>query len=155
MVSGLSSVHRRVCTGSTGERPVRRLRGAANQVQIFHAHRRQSRRQRAHDRRRARRDRIACEISAPGTVAGSLRAARCRFGNGDRCHPQQMTVTGIETVRPDRRGFALVIVLLLMILGSALMFGAINGSLTETETARAGTIQRQVLVSAESEAWNE
>ena len=65
-----------------------------------------------------------------------------------------MTVTGIETVRPDRRGFALVIVLLLMILGSALMFGAINGSLTETETARAGTIQRQVLVGAESEAWN-
>ncbi|HXF24381.1 MAG TPA: hypothetical protein VN602_07665, partial [Gemmatimonadaceae bacterium] len=65
-----------------------------------------------------------------------------------------MTATKIVTVRPDRRGFALVIVLLLMILGSALMFGAINGSLAEQETARAGTIQRQVLVGAESEAWN-
>ena len=65
-----------------------------------------------------------------------------------------MTVTNIGTVSPDRRGFALVIVLLLMILGSALMFGAIDGSLAETETARAGVIQRQVLVGAESEAWN-
>jgi hypothetical protein len=65
-----------------------------------------------------------------------------------------MIVTKIVTVRPDRRGFALVIVLLMMILGSALMFGAINGALTDTETARAGTIQRQVMVGAESEAWN-
>ncbi len=65
-----------------------------------------------------------------------------------------MTIRNIVTVRPDRRGFALVVVLLMMILGSALMFGAINGSLSETESASAGTIRRQVLVGAESEAWN-
>ena len=65
-----------------------------------------------------------------------------------------MTNTAIVTTRPDRRGFALLIVLLMMILGSALMFGAINSSLGETETANAGALQRQVLVGAESEAWN-
>lgn len=63
-------------------------------------------------------------------------------------------MASVETAKPDRRGFALVIVLLMMILGGALMLGAINGSLLETETARVGTMQRQVLVSAESEAWN-
>lgn len=52
-----------------------------------------------------------------------------------------------------RRGFALLVVLLMMLLGSALMFGAMNGSLAETEMARAGSMQRQVLVAAESEAW--
>jgi len=65
-----------------------------------------------------------------------------------------MTMVNRVIAKPDRRGFALVVVLLMMILGSALMFGAIDGSLLETETATVGTIQRQVLVSAESEAWN-
>lgn len=65
-----------------------------------------------------------------------------------------MTIATIVAERPDRRGFALVIVLLMMLLGSALMFGAMSGSLTETETATVGTMQRQVLVGAESEAWN-
>jgi hypothetical protein len=58
------------------------------------------------------------------------------------------------TARPDRRGFALVIVLLMMILGSALMFGAMNDSLVETETARAGAMRRQALVGAETAAWD-
>ena len=65
-----------------------------------------------------------------------------------------MTMVNMVIAKPDRRGFALVVVLLMMILGSALIFGAINGSLLETETATVGTMQRQVLVSAESEAWN-
>jgi hypothetical protein len=54
----------------------------------------------------------------------------------------------------DRRGFVLIVVLLLMTLGSALMIGAMNGSLVETEIVRVGTMQRQALVDAESEAWN-
>lgn len=53
----------------------------------------------------------------------------------------------------NRRGFALIIVMLLMALGSAIMVGAMNGSLAESETARIGTMQRRALVGAESEAW--
>lgn len=53
----------------------------------------------------------------------------------------------------NRRGFALIIVILLMALGSALMIGAMNGSLAESETARIGTVQRRALVGAESAAW--
>jgi len=65
-----------------------------------------------------------------------------------------MTPPNMMPAQTDRPGFALVIVLLMMILGSALMFGAMNGSLSETGVATAGTMQRQVLVGAESEAWN-
>jgi hypothetical protein len=53
----------------------------------------------------------------------------------------------------DRRGFALIIVLLLMAVGTALMFSAMDGSLAESETARSGTLRRRVLVAAESELW--
>lgn len=65
-----------------------------------------------------------------------------------------MTMRNTVIPTPDRRGFALLIVLVVMILGSALIFGAMNGSLSETELSAAGTMQRQVLVGAESEAWN-
>ena len=65
-----------------------------------------------------------------------------------------MTIPTIATERPSRRGFALVVVLLMMMLGGALMFGTMSGSLSETEAATVGTMQRQVLVGAESEAWN-
>jgi hypothetical protein len=65
-----------------------------------------------------------------------------------------MTITKVLIGAPDRRGFALILVLLMMILGSALMVGAINASLSETETASVGTMQRQVLVGAESAAWD-
>ena len=53
----------------------------------------------------------------------------------------------------NRRGFALLIVLVLMAVGTALMINAMNGSLAEGEMARIGTLQRRALVSAESEAW--
>jgi hypothetical protein len=65
-----------------------------------------------------------------------------------------MTMANAVGAAPDRRGFVLILVLLMMILGSALMVGAINGSLSETETASVGVTQRQLLVGAESEAWN-
>jgi hypothetical protein len=65
-----------------------------------------------------------------------------------------MTMTNVQNATPDRRGFALILVLLMMILGSALMVGAINASLSDTETASVGTMQRQLLVGAESAAWD-
>jgi len=52
-----------------------------------------------------------------------------------------------------RPGFALVIVLLLMAVGSALMVVALNESLTGLASAQTGTLQRHALVAAESEAW--
>jgi hypothetical protein len=52
-----------------------------------------------------------------------------------------------------RRGFALVIVVLLMAVGSALLIVAINGSLSAGDAARGETLQRQALVSAETEAF--
>ncbi|MFI5239646.1 MAG: pilus assembly PilX N-terminal domain-containing protein [Gemmatimonadales bacterium] len=57
------------------------------------------------------------------------------------------------TVSGNRRGFALVTVLLLMAVGTALMVAAMNGSLSDAATARGGTLQRRALVGAESEAW--
>jgi hypothetical protein len=53
----------------------------------------------------------------------------------------------------NRSGFALIMVLLLMAVGTALMFAAMNGSVAGAETADTGTLQRQALVGAESEAW--
>ena len=52
-----------------------------------------------------------------------------------------------------RRGFALVIVVLLMAVGSALMIVALNGSLANTVSAESETLQRRALVAAETEAW--
>lgn len=57
------------------------------------------------------------------------------------------------TTATNRSGFALIIVLLLMTVGTALMFVAMNGSLTGAETAGTETLQRRALVGAESEAW--
>ncbi len=57
------------------------------------------------------------------------------------------------TMGTNRRGFALLIVMVLMAVGSALMVAAMNGSLAEDETARIGTMQRRALVGAESELW--
>jgi hypothetical protein len=53
----------------------------------------------------------------------------------------------------DRRGFALIMVMLLMAVGTALMFSAMDGSLAESETAHSGTLRRRALVAAESELW--
>jgi len=53
----------------------------------------------------------------------------------------------------NRRGFALIIVMLLMAVGTALMVAAMDGSLAEAETASTETLQRRALVGAESEAW--
>lgn len=53
-----------------------------------------------------------------------------------------------------RRGFALVVVLLLMFLGCALIIGALTGSMWDAEAVHAETLQRQALVTAEAEAWN-
>ncbi len=53
----------------------------------------------------------------------------------------------------DRRGFALLLVMVLMAVGSALMLSAMSASLAEGETARIGTMKRRVLVGAEAEAW--
>ncbi|HEY5088047.1 MAG TPA: hypothetical protein VII66_11880 [Gemmatimonadaceae bacterium] len=52
----------------------------------------------------------------------------------------------------NRRGFALIVVLLLMAVGSALMMGTMNDSVAEAETARIGTVRRRALVGAESQA---
>lgn len=52
-----------------------------------------------------------------------------------------------------RRGFALVIVVLLMAVGSALMIVALNGSSANTASAETATLQRRALVAAETEAW--
>ncbi|MEO7217951.1 MAG: hypothetical protein ABI026_07135 [Gemmatimonadaceae bacterium] len=52
-----------------------------------------------------------------------------------------------------RRGFALVTVLLLMAVGTALTFAAISDALVDTDAAAIGTLQRRVLVGAESAAW--
>lgn len=53
----------------------------------------------------------------------------------------------------DRRGFTLIMVLLLMAVGTALIFSAMDGSLAESETARSGTLRRRVVVASESELW--
>jgi len=53
----------------------------------------------------------------------------------------------------NRRGFTLIVVMLLMAVGTVLMFSAIDGSLAESETARTGTLRRRVLVASESELW--
>jgi hypothetical protein len=53
----------------------------------------------------------------------------------------------------NQRGFALLIVMVLMAVGSALMVATINGSLAEGETAHIGTLQRRALVGAESAMW--
>lgn len=53
----------------------------------------------------------------------------------------------------NRRGFALLIVMVLMAVGSAMMVAAMTESLAEDETARIGTMRRRALVGAESEAW--
>ena len=56
-------------------------------------------------------------------------------------------------VSRGRRGFALLIVVLLMALGSALMIVALNGSLANTAFSETETLQRRALVAAETEAW--
>ena len=53
----------------------------------------------------------------------------------------------------NRPGFALVVVLVLMAVGSALTIATISSSLAEDETARLGTLQRRALVAAESALW--
>ncbi|MEO7104697.1 MAG: hypothetical protein ABI311_14940 [Gemmatimonadaceae bacterium] len=55
--------------------------------------------------------------------------------------------------RSRRRGFALVIVVLLMAIGSALMIVALNASLANTDSAQGETMQKRALVAAETEAW--
>jgi Tfp pilus assembly protein PilX len=50
----------------------------------------------------------------------------------------------------DRRGFALIVVMLLMAVGTALMLSAIDASLTDADVALAETQQRRALVAAES-----
>jgi hypothetical protein len=57
------------------------------------------------------------------------------------------------TAIPDRRGFVLIIVLLLMAVGGALMLDAIDGSLAERGMVQSGTAQRRALVGAETTAW--
>jgi Tfp pilus assembly protein PilX len=54
---------------------------------------------------------------------------------------------------PNRHGFALLIVMVLMAVGSALMVAVINDSIAEDQTARMGTMQRRALVAAESGVW--
>ena len=53
----------------------------------------------------------------------------------------------------NQRGFALIIVMLLMAVGTALMVAAMDGSLVGAETANAETLRRRALVGAESEVW--
>jgi Tfp pilus assembly protein PilX len=53
----------------------------------------------------------------------------------------------------NRQGFALITVLLLMAVGTALIFAAMNESLSDMAAASAGTLQRRALVGAESEVW--
>lgn len=53
----------------------------------------------------------------------------------------------------NRSGFALVVVLVLMAVGSALTIATISSSFAEDETARLGTLQRRALVAAESALW--
>ncbi|HEY8311266.1 MAG TPA: PilX N-terminal domain-containing pilus assembly protein, partial [Gemmatimonadaceae bacterium] len=53
----------------------------------------------------------------------------------------------------NQSGFALLIVLVLMAVGTALIFSAMNGALLEDQLARAGTARRQALVAAETEVW--
>ena len=52
-----------------------------------------------------------------------------------------------------RQGFALVIVVLLMAVGTALMIIALNGSSANTASVETETLQRRALVAAETEAW--
>lgn len=54
---------------------------------------------------------------------------------------------------PGRRGFALVTVLLLMVVGSALAFGAMTFALSDSGIASADTMHRRVQVAAEAELW--
>ena len=54
----------------------------------------------------------------------------------------------------NRNGFALLTVLVLMAIGTALIFGAMNGALSEDELASAGTARRRALVAAETELWS-
>lgn len=53
----------------------------------------------------------------------------------------------------DRRGFALLTVMLLMAAGSALMLVTVNASIAESETARTSTLRRRALGASESGAW--
>jgi Tfp pilus assembly protein PilX len=53
----------------------------------------------------------------------------------------------------NQSGFALLIVLVLMAVGTALIFSAMNGALLEDEIARTGTARRRALVAAEAELW--
>ncbi len=59
----------------------------------------------------------------------------------------------MKAVNGRRGGFALVIVVLLMAIGSALMIVALNGSLANAASAEGETLQRRALVAAETEAW--
>lgn len=52
-----------------------------------------------------------------------------------------------------RRGFALVTVLLLMVVGTALVFGAMSYSLVDGAIARNDTMHRRAQVAAEAELW--
>lgn len=52
-----------------------------------------------------------------------------------------------------RDGFAIVIVMVLMAVGTALVFAAMTESLAEADTAAAASLRRRALVAAESEAW--
>lgn len=53
----------------------------------------------------------------------------------------------------DRRGFVLIIVVLLTALGGILVMGLLNGSAGDAALARLETMQRRVLSGAESAAW--
>lgn len=53
----------------------------------------------------------------------------------------------------NRRGFALIVVVVLMGMGTALMFSAMNGALAEDDIAQIGTIRRRALVAAEAALW--
>ena len=62
-------------------------------------------------------------------------------------------MTGMMS-RRDRGGFALLTVLLLMAVGTALAVGLVNGSVASREQSRLETFQRRALVGAESELWS-
>ena len=53
----------------------------------------------------------------------------------------------------SRRGFALLTVMLLMAIATALVTAAMNSSLAESDVSQAGTLQRRVFVGAEAELW--
>lgn len=58
------------------------------------------------------------------------------------------------TTRPGcKRGFSLVTVMLLMVVGTALAFGAMTFALSDSGIASTDTMHRRVQVAAETELW--